>query len=145
MGRMVAAVIVSNLAAPCLLVLYVLLITIITDSSRLTGSDWLQVLIAFAVFLPMSWAGMSVTVFPVSLLFAWLGWQAGWRSAWIYILAGASISALFNVVIPPLVFGSGGQSLGGFILYACLGGICGWIYWHIAIKINSKNFAAKAA
>jgi hypothetical protein len=133
-GRRIAAVIAANLAGPCLLVLHIFLLTAFTDPSRLNASDGAHMLMAFGVFLLMTWAGMAVTVFPASLLFAWLGWRAGWRSAWIYIAAGVVIGGVFNVLIPPLIFGSGEQTLSIFAFYGCLGAICGWIYWRIAIR-----------
>jgi hypothetical protein len=139
---MIAAVIVANLAGPCLLALDLFVLIILTDPARLNPSDGAYMLMAFGVHLLMRWASMAVTIFPSSLLFAWLGYRAGWRSAWIHLAAGALISAVFNVLIPPLIFDSGEQNFDAFAFYACLGAICGWIYWRIAVRGQADNSPA---
>jgi hypothetical protein len=140
-GRMIVGVIVANMAGPCLIVLRLFLLTAFTDPARLNLSDGAYMFLAFGVFLLMSWAGMLFTIFPASLLVAWIGYRAGWCSAWIYGTAGALISGIFNMLIPPLIFGSGEEMLALFALYSSMGAICGWIYWVIALRNQADIIA----
>ena len=81
---------------------------------------------------------VSITIFPVSLVVAYLGLLLRWTDRWLHIGGGALIGLAFTIFafegIPP----SSADNRNAFF-FVCIGAICGWIYWRIAIRQTPEN------
>jgi hypothetical protein len=132
MRRILAAVFVANLAAPCLFMLFGLVRIGFLDPiafSRIGRPDEFELVIFEGAVLIT-----FMTVFPVSLGLAFLGRRLGWRSHWIYLLGGAVIGLGFNflLIAEDWRFPRSPSDQSLYLANIVIGAICGWIYWAIA-------------
>jgi hypothetical protein len=123
-------VVVANVAA---LVMFWLFVSIALMVS--TTKPWLDVFLD-GLFLVGLFGTFIVftTIFPVSLTLAYIGLLFRWTHRWIYVGGGALIGLAF------IIFVYQGSSLSSAVdkrnalFFICIGVVCGWIYWRIAIR-----------
>jgi hypothetical protein len=143
MTLIVRAALVANAAAPSLLVLYTYVKAALVDPMDPFGSDWTDTLTPIVVFVVMSWVGMAVSFFPLTLIFALVGKAASWRSWWIYTMAGAAFGIGATPWVFPWIHHSPAESPEYYLVHILIGAICGWIYWRIALHQPPKNDAVR--
>jgi hypothetical protein len=77
-------------------------------------------------------AAVSVTIFPISLVMAYLGLFLRWTDRWIYVGGGVMIGLVALAIYGGIPLS--GVDIRNAFLFIGIGAICGWIYWGIAIR-----------
>jgi hypothetical protein len=136
LGRVIAAVLVSNLAFSVMA-----LVSTVLTSWWLHEATWLEEesMLGMLIALAGSFTGLSIlvaiSVLPFALLFAVLGWRLNWRARWGHVLCGAVLGFRFGLAF----LGSPANVWITFLTYVAAGAVCGWIYWTIAFRRTRGN------
>ncbi len=84
--------------------------------------------------------GLLILGIPL-LFFSW--WLAffldtkGWQIWWQVVLGGAALGTILTIIVAAIPAFHDLRDIRILALNAATGGICGWIYWRIAIKADS--------